>query len=342
MTVASGPAAMTAEISAHSWSFGRSVDRLVTVEMRPPGLPYGKIDRLHDAALAESGYASQTMAAADLLRRSVRPGDPVFIVTGAGTQPFIPEGENDGPVGAATIARSLLLGLGAVPVYLVEAHHLRPVVTASAAAGVPIRPGKVSIGDARGAFAETAPLTEGEVSGWAREMYERYNPAAVVFIERLGPNRKGVIHGSTGIPDRDPEVDLTPILSEAMERGVASIGIGDAGNEIGFGRIFDDVRTIQEHGADCSETLCVWRRDGHEHRDRCPRRRRGLELGGLRNRRMPGSPARQGGSRADAGDRTARRRRVPWLEAASRPSSAHRATASMASRTRPPCRSFRS
>jgi hypothetical protein len=253
MSTAAGVRDATAEISPHSWTFGRSVDRLITVEMRPPGLPYGKIDRLLDAALAESGHKSQLMAAADLLVRSVQPGDPVFIVTGAGTPPFLPEGENDGPVGAATLARSVLLGLGAVPIYLLEEHHLRPVVTASAAAGVPIRPSEVAVQGARGAFAETAPLDEADVSGWAREMFERYSPAAVIFIERLGPNRNGIIHGSTGKSGWKPQVDLSPLLTEATERGIPSIGIGDAGNEIGFGRIFDDVCAIQEFGGDCHE-----------------------------------------------------------------------------------------
>jgi D-glutamate cyclase len=36
-----------------------------------------------------------------------------------------------------------------------------------------------------------------------------------------------------------------------MQRGVFSVGIGDAGNEIGFGRITDAVRQIQPYGARC-------------------------------------------------------------------------------------------
>src|ERR1700690_1324276 len=104
MSTATGsrhPALNAEEISDYSWIFGQSVDRLVTVEMRPTGLPYGKLDRLLDAALAESGYRSQTLVAAQALRAAAGPGDTVFIVTGAGTPPFIPKGENDGPVGAA-------------------------------------------------------------------------------------------------------------------------------------------------------------------------------------------------------------------------------------------------
>ena len=255
MTLATGsrhPALDVEQISEYSWVFGQSVDRLVTVEMRPMGLPWGKIDRLLDAALAESGYRSQTLVAAHTLRAAASPGDAVFIVTGAGTPPFIPKGENDGPIGAAAIARTVLQGLGAVPVYLCEQHHLDPIVASSEACGVPVRPAGVDLRGARGAFTEVAPLEEAEVAGWAAQMYDKYSPVAVIFIERLGPNRKGVIHGSTGISGWSPMVDLTPILNEAASRGVVSIGVGDAGNEIGFGRIFDAVREIQEPmGAVC-------------------------------------------------------------------------------------------
>ena len=86
MSLATGsrhPALDVAQISDYSWVFGKSVDRLVTVEMRPTGLPYGKIDRLLDAALAESGYKSQTLVAAHALARqpiaadSLRPAQGV-------------------------------------------------------------------------------------------------------------------------------------------------------------------------------------------------------------------------------------------------------------------------
>ena len=80
MSLATGPrhpALRVEQISEYSWVFGQSVDCLVTVEMRPTGLPYGKIDRLLNAALAESGYRSQTLMAAQALRIVAGPGDAV-------------------------------------------------------------------------------------------------------------------------------------------------------------------------------------------------------------------------------------------------------------------------
>ena len=41
------------------------------------------------------------------------------------------------------------------------------------------------------------------------------------------------------------------VIDEAKSRGILTIGIGDNGNEIGFGNIFDTVREIQPFGAKC-------------------------------------------------------------------------------------------
>src|ERR1700689_2072671 len=135
MSIATGsrhPALDVAGISDYSWIFGQSVDRLVTVEMRPTGLPYGKIDRLLDAALAESGYKSQTLIAAQALRPAARAGEAAV-----------------SPTGAAATARTVLEGLGAVPVSLCEQHHLDPILASSEAAGVPVRPADVDLRSAR-------------------------------------------------------------------------------------------------------------------------------------------------------------------------------------------------
>lgn len=249
------------DLPDYTWSFGRAIDRLVTVEMRPQGLPWGKIDRLHEAALAESGYQSQSMMVAAQLRETVRRGDAVFIVTGAGFPPYMPEGENDGPIGAATLGRALFLGLGAVPIYITENFQVRPLRASSEAAGVPVRENGLPVAAARGAFIEPSATTDAEMPEWTTRLYEKYNPAAVFFIERLGPNKAGIIHGSTGLIAPGKRINMTPILAEAHDRGILSIGIGDAGNEIGFGRIFDAVQDIQEFGlrcqCDCGEGMAT-------------------------------------------------------------------------------------
>jgi D-glutamate cyclase len=226
------------------------VDRLITVEMRNRGMPAHKIAPLYDAARAEGGGPLAHRAAAGLLR-AAGPGDTVLIVTGAGAGPLIPKGENDGPVGAAVLARALQFGVGAVPVLVCEAHHVDPVVAACEAAGVELRALDTATAAKAGGAVVAAPTAQADVPPWAAALHDRLAPSAIVAIERLGPNRKGIVHGATGLAGWDPLVDLAPLFAMAAERGVFSVGIGDAGNEIGFGRIVDAVREIQPHGATC-------------------------------------------------------------------------------------------
>jgi len=81
---------------------GENVDRLCTVEMRPQGMPRGKIHRLYEAARRKQNGRPLTLLAAEKLRAAVKPGDYVILATGAGVPPWMPAGETDGPVGLST------------------------------------------------------------------------------------------------------------------------------------------------------------------------------------------------------------------------------------------------
>jgi hypothetical protein len=227
------------------------IDRLVTVEMRNRGMPAGKIIPLYDAARAEAGDQSLTYKAASGLFDRTSRHDTVLIVTGAGAGPLIPKGENDGPVGAAVLARALYWGLGCTPILVCEQHHAEPVVAACEAAGVGMRSVDLATSTHAGGALVTAPTTQAEIGPWAEGILDELRPSAIISIERLGPNSKGIVHGATGLAGWDPLVDLAPLFTAAAARGIFSVGIGDAGNEIGFGRIVDDVRRIQPHGAVC-------------------------------------------------------------------------------------------
>lgn len=227
------------------------IDRLITVEMRNRGMPRGKIAPLYEAARTEGGGRPLTLRAAEGLRGHVHRDDTVIIVTGAGTPALMPKGEDDGPVGAAVLGRAIYWGLGATPIYVCEQHHVDPVVASSEAAGVTIRDYEVARRHRLGGAVFAAPTVEDAIPRWTEELLDRLRPSAIISIERLGPNVNGVIHGATGIAGRNPQVDLAPLFEGAAQRGIFSIGIGDAGNEIGFGRIADAVREIQPYGARC-------------------------------------------------------------------------------------------
>ena len=99
---------------------------------------------------------------------------------------------------------------------------------------------------------EAMPLEHEASRARAAALIDQYRPKVVLAIERLGPNRKGVTHGATGI-SRDPEQSKTQYLFEhAAARNIATIGIRrTASNEIGFGLIADDVRRVLGDADQC-------------------------------------------------------------------------------------------
>ena len=230
---------------------GEHIDRLITTEIKNRGMPHGFLIELYEVARKEAGGRPLTTLAAEGLVRSVGKGDAVFLMTGAGYPPHLPKGESDGPPGAAALARALYRGFGAVPVYVCEANHVDPVIASSEAAHIMVK----DFADARdlrlGAAIVTAPTSSAEVADWAKAIYDEYQPKALISIERLGPNEHGIHNSATGwtIGEETGIVDLTPVVTEAEARGVFSIGTGDHGNEIGFGRIHDDVKRIMPQGA---------------------------------------------------------------------------------------------
>jgi hypothetical protein len=197
-------------------------------------------DRLYRAARGAQGDRPLSHLAASALQRRVHFGDHVLFVTGAGGPPYLPHGETDGPLGAVGLARAVSRTLHARPVFVLEEHHVPLVAGAALAAGLDDAP--------------FPSLPHGDAAGrqTALELMDRYQPAAVVFIEKLSPNLLGVVHSILGRA-RDPEeIGAAHWLAhEAKRREVLTIGIGDGGNEIGFGMIADAVREIQPFGRVC-------------------------------------------------------------------------------------------
>jgi hypothetical protein len=228
---------------------GDNIDRLVTIELKNLAMPHNIVVPMYDAARQEGGGRPISMRAAEGLVARVKKHDAVFVVTGAGYAPGMPTGESDGPPGAASLARALYRGLGAVPVFVCENKHAGPIKASSEAATLMIRP----VDAAKrgfGAALETAPDDQGAVKAWAASLFDRWQPKAIISIERLGPAPDGVVYNATGIP-KGPEsgiIDIADVFREAERRGVFSIGMGDHGNEMGFGRIRDAVVRIMPKG----------------------------------------------------------------------------------------------
>jgi hypothetical protein len=230
---------------------GEYIDRLCTIEMRPGtgNLPRGQIHLLYDAARREA-KRPLSLAMAEALVARLDSSETVFLLTGAGGPPPWPRGEVDGLLGAAALARVFALLLRSRVVLLTEARTEGPIRAVCRAAGLtwsePMeqsRLGAVSF--------EAMPLEADACREQAPELLDSYRPAAIVAVEKLSPNRKGVIHGSTGFNYDDIHTKPQFLLREAEARGILTAGIGDGGNEIGFGRISKEVDEIIPAGRVC-------------------------------------------------------------------------------------------
>ena len=231
---------------------GDNIDRAVSVEMRfGGGLPRGVTTPLYDAGREAAG-GSMTWRAAKALTERVKKGDHVLVVTGAGTPPGLPKGETDGPMGAAAVARAVTLGLGAKPVMVGEERNMPSTIECTEAAGLMVVDDELFSQRGGVALAVNFPLGAEAGKKAAADLLARFKPTAIVFVEKGGPNEKGVFHSIMGTGRPDTDMANAHLLAEmAMEQGVLTIGIGDGGNEIGCGNIIEAVWKVQPYGRKC-------------------------------------------------------------------------------------------
>lgn len=232
-------------------TIAENIDRLCTIEIRPArgNLPRGVINRLY--AAARSDGAPLTLRAAEALVDRVGPGDTVFILTGAGGPPVLPCGEVDGVPGAAALAKALVMGLGADVVVLTEERVAEPMQAAIWGASLNFTRDQAAAVSNTVRFIATGCGDEASERE-AAELFERESPSAVIAIEKLSPNSNGIIHGATGLDYHDLHTNPKFIFDHAKERGILTIGIGDGGNEVGYGKIHSTVQDVMPAGRVCS------------------------------------------------------------------------------------------
>jgi hypothetical protein len=206
-----------------------NIDRIITVEMRPPSLPQGYVPRLYAAARGTGGPLVHRVGAA---LAALEPGR-VAIVTGVFAPPYLAIGEMDGPIGA-TVLGAALSRLGhevEIVVEPVQVPALRALCAEAQAPGVSVLGSDEALGGDAASYAATL--------------------AAAISIEKLSLNREGIRHSVLGsrLDAMDPDIDR--IFTELRRLGRPTFGIGDGGNEIGFGGMAEAVRQILGTAADC-------------------------------------------------------------------------------------------
>jgi D-glutamate cyclase len=206
-----------------------SLDRLATVEMRPPTSPSGILGGFYALARQDRERPLTHDIAAALLERR---GQPVLIVTGLVDSVRFPHGEVDGPIGSLALARTLAM-LGSEVTIVIDAEAMEPVARIAAHAdleNVTLREADFGNAAAAGAFAEKFGI--------------------VIAVEKLGRNAVGGRHLVWGTPVDvgDPHAD--EYFRAAQAAGALTVAVGDNGNEIGFGAIRNAAEPLTPAGVE--------------------------------------------------------------------------------------------
>ena len=229
------------------------MDRLVNLDFGGRG-----IEGLYAAAREKVGRPL-VLAAAEKLA-SVPPGSIVLMTTGSVSRAWISARicENDGPAGAAAVARALALGLDVVPVVLAEEALLGVIGNIYRAAGMSLvsldEAHRTSLPGGKLAVAVTRayPLDDEQGRAQANNVLDELRPALVFSTERVGRNVKNIYHNARGVDFGMGRARIDYVFDEAMRRGIPSVAVGDGGNEIGMGLIAEAVAKYVEFGDRCN------------------------------------------------------------------------------------------
>lgn len=232
---------------------GEQIDRTISVCLRPR-YNWGATPRLWEAGYKKLGRPL-TLLAAEKLMDVVKSGDTVILSTGWPIPPIYPEGEICGLAGVSTLARSLSIALGARSLFVAEKPSFGPLRAVAQAAELRVwdyeqwmempAPYATALYD--------FPIDDEEAKQVAKELLDETDAKAVITVEKNDVNEKGVHHSGLGEDMGPYTAHIEHLVNEANERGILTIGIGDVGNEIGFGLIHDEAaEIITPYGKQCN------------------------------------------------------------------------------------------
>ncbi|MGE4218197.1 MAG: DUF4392 domain-containing protein [Alphaproteobacteria bacterium] len=172
-------------------------------------------------------------------------GDVAFILTGSLSRASVTTriAENDGPMGAAVLARAVSYGFNAIPVVLCDASTVDKVAAMVQLAGCNV----MTMEEARRgtslprftavAVMATGAIDDAEAQTLSKRQMDAYAPKVVLSVERAGLTADGTYRNALGQDYSEGRERLDHLVFEAQRRGIPTIGIGDGGNEIGMGAV---------------------------------------------------------------------------------------------------------
>jgi D-glutamate cyclase len=237
-----------------SYNLGDTVDRLISVQYFMSGggsaLTRKPVTGMLYEAAREKAGAPLCHLAAKALADNVQRGDTVLITTGLIAPPYM-IAEGDGPIAAATLARAIDVGLDATPIIVCEGVVVKAMEALCQAAGLMPSAPELAVGTPRKVIVLPFPLDDDLARREAIRLLDQFKPKAVVAIEKLSKNAKGIYHNGFGIDVSSVQAKVDYLFDFARDCGIPTIGVGDGGNEIGTACIADAVRKVVPTGAKC-------------------------------------------------------------------------------------------
>lgn len=216
------------------------IEKLITIDFRARGMirPILKMIR-------KNHQIPPLLTAAKSLNDISKPNDYVFIVTGLNSRGV--SAETDGPVGAAFLGRSLALGLGLRPIFLINRDFRSIMFQTARAAGLNIfdldffhrYKDKVICSSSVLDFS----LEEKKAKEEAIRLLDDFKPISIISVETRGMNALGICHTWDGENVSQNEPKFNRLFSEAKKREILSIGIFDGCcTEIGYSSIRNEIK----------------------------------------------------------------------------------------------------
>lgn len=234
------------------WQVEDRLDKIANIDLGERG-----VEHLYRAARKRQGRSLAGAAAEALL--SIPEGSTVFMTTGSVSRAWIsPEvGENDGPAGAAIIARALAIAKRATCIVFAEETLLPPLQAIFVAAGLtPVSYNQARKASVDGTLATVVlhpyPIDDPEGAKVAPELLDLYRPDLLFSTERVGRNEKGIYHSMRGVDYGMGRARVDLLFDEGLNRGIPVVAVGDGGNEIGMAVVADAVKAHVPFGDRCA------------------------------------------------------------------------------------------
>lgn len=213
-------------------NLGSSLDDLATLDPRG----YGVCKLLYKAAREYTGRPL-CLNAAEKLCRTLKKGDTVFILTGFVLPPS-GKAETDGVIGSVLLASALEKIFGVKTAVICPEEAVKAVEKLSNLTEV-----KSEI------IVFTKDIEKAEEL--SEKILSDGYPKAVISVECPSANKNGIYHNAGGVDVTKLEAKTDILFDLLQKSGVLNIAVGDLGNEIGMGTLYECIESSIPSDCEC-------------------------------------------------------------------------------------------